>query len=178
MLIVEGPDCVGKTTFAKSIRDMAEELHEPLGYTHFGPEMAGSMPHVYLNYYRPRVVVDRYHLSEYVYDRVCREGGAPLANSHLLERTSMALRAIGAVTVLILPTADHYETILESVHCRGELYSIEQCRKVRDEFELAQTMINGHRIILRKNRPFFTQEDVEKILQDYLHVQAIMEKGI
>jgi len=90
----------------------------------------------------------------------------------------MALRAIGAVTVLILPTAEHYEKILEGVHCRGELFSIEQCRKVRDEFELAQTLFRGHRIILRKKRPFFTPEDVRDVLQDYLHVQAIMEKGL
>jgi len=178
MLIVEGPDCVGKTTFCDRVYALAIEIGVGLSRRHFGPEMAGSRPWKYLNAYLPYSIADRYHVSEHVYDRATRDGDAPLANGFLLERTSTALRAIGAVTVLILPTRQLYDWMLETRHDRGEMFSIQQCRKVRDEFASSAPLYRAHHVILDDDHRFFDDQDAKRVLDDYLHVQAMMEKGL
>lgn len=82
MLVVEGPDLVGKTTFAASLAARLNELGWPHLYRHFGkqPECWAQDPvRLYRLSMTPYVVQDRFHLSEVVYAAV--EG--PARRPHL-----------------------------------------------------------------------------------------------
>ncbi len=110
MLIIEGPDLVGKTTLAqKFIKTWNENPRKygavPVIYNHFSalPErwhhFKSYLPHV-----TKYVVQDRFHLSEAAYGPVCR--GKQLIESRGQSLLEAYLRLVGSVTVQVTATEE------------------------------------------------------------------------
>ena len=98
MLIVEGPDGSGKTTFC---RELVKLLPTHI-YAHFSRLPPGfDYYQGYIDRMSPNVVQDRFHISEIIYSEL-RGDKSPLTleNFRLIDAK---LRLIGAYTVVILP---------------------------------------------------------------------------
>lgn len=183
MLIVEGPDLVGKTTLCKKLVG-SKELHD-LGYIykHFSrlPENFGYY-WGYLEHMAPRSVQDRYHMSEIAYAYARGEQQSPL--SPLCYRmVDGYLRTIGAFTVVI--TADH--RLLESRYDKkrhdDEMYDKEKVLLANSVFfEMAESKsftylsdamrnyevdVDAH-IHLTEEKPWPSDQDLRNVLNAYL----------
>lgn len=132
MLILEGADLVGKTT-------LQTELLKHTAFTSRGymPAHTGQPPkgfdHCwgYINLASRRVIMDRFHMSEFVYDRVLR-GGQQLLDPEMYRFVDGRLCALGVMTVII--TAD--DDLLRERYSNGadELCHIEQILLANDEY--------------------------------------------
>lgn len=128
MIVLEGPDMIGKTTIAR-------KLHARLpGLTtlKFGKEHSQWSPGQYKRVIQRNTVADRLHMSELVYGTVTR-GGAYLTAEQYKQIDKMLFWAEGIVVVL-WASDETYERLIELHHARGELYDAETCRKVNREF--------------------------------------------
>lgn len=112
LIILEGPDCAGKTTFAGRLVDRLRqfETDASVGYRHCGvpvepplDEYAASL-FGYLPTYG-HVVCDRWHVGEYVYPRVT--GRATSMTDGVLAWIELFLRSRGALLVHCDATDPH-----------------------------------------------------------------------
>lgn len=100
MLILEGPDLVGKTTLAKKIVAEAHKIHIPASYTHFSRLPAcWQFPTSYRHYVSRYGVCDRFHMSEIAYSEARGDSRKLTAEGYRLVDTWCRLQ--GSVTVLI-----------------------------------------------------------------------------
>lgn len=122
MLIIEGPDCVGKTTLALKLVAQLNELGFPHVYQHMTrlPECWRVDPTT--NYERLMnafVVMDRFHMSEPIYATAC--GRKPMLDPATYSKIDKRLRAVGAYTFVITSTS---QAIAERYEAKREMFDL------------------------------------------------------
>lgn len=147
MLIVEGPDMVGKTTLCKALMERlnrGENEYRRWSYGHLGLLPPGwDYFWSYVPLANRWVVQDRFFLSEIVYGTVTR------GYTHIDPETSRLLEAkltlVGAYTAVI--TAD--EAVLRSQwesHKHREEFSLEKVLEVNAAYQDVERKFPKHRI--------------------------------
>lgn len=168
MLIIEGTDLVGKTTFAKTLVD--ELRNDGYIYKHFS-----RLPETFDYYwgYRDnavrRSVQDRYHMSEIAYSMA--RGDIPKIDPlgyHLIDG---ALRNYGAFTVVITAEAE----LIKQRWGRDEMYNLEQVLYANSLFDdvvnagfpgYPNIDVQAH-IHCNADKPFPDPIDLEQVLVGY-----------
>ena len=130
MLVIEGPDMVGKTEFVTALVMRAKGLGIELERDKFG--MAESAPGAMMPALearvRPGVVSDRCWLSEVVYGVACSGRGRPPSITPAdHERAERLMSAAGGMMVVFGATPRAYGDLVAEHHARGEAYSPSDC---------------------------------------------------
>jgi len=123
LIIVEGPDCVGKSTFAEKLRKLIEWRYtsDTVELVHRGPPTSHPLDEyeVPLLAYRQcagrHVVCDRWHLGELVYPEVL--GRSTELTAPVLSHIELFLASRAALVVLITAPTEH---LRECVRTRGD----------------------------------------------------------
>ena len=119
MLILEGPDCIGKTSLANSLlaelKRIASGHCVDVSYAHIGQEAKSWDSEAYLDRLKEFTIQDRWHLSELAYGQVFR------GESNLTEPEALALSKEitrrGCFIVVLFATYDHeYTEMLNRYH--------------------------------------------------------------
>lgn len=142
LIIVDGPDCVGKTTLVNALRDALERRRSPtqldakVDVVHRGPPTLHPLDEyeVPLLTYRPRdethVICDRWHLGELVYPEVF--GRASQMTDPVFRHIELLLASRGAFVVLMDAPV---ERIQNCVDRRGDdLVTRDQVGEIRERF--------------------------------------------
>lgn len=140
MIIIEGPDQIGKTTAARTLAHM---MAEHMGsqdamrfYRHMG-KPAPTFDHT-LGYMNPQAVVqDRFHLGSLVYGLMLGRGEYPTHQQML--KVQRWLRWTGCLTVIMYGEAEWFR---EKLTARDELYSREQIIQSNQCFSLLSEIRN------------------------------------
>jgi len=175
MLIIEGPDGAGKTTFA---RRLLERLPEHV-YGHFGPlPSKWDYWRSYLPFIARNVVMDRFHLSEIVYREAHDEPQNldPFAYKLL----DAKVRLVGGYTVVIYgmsvehlhPHAGDPAGILHRVNALYRLSTMSTYVTSSTVFALDVDYV----IELSSTKPFADEVDVEHVVNEYTKRQAIIDR--
>lgn len=130
MLILEGPDMVGKTTIAKAIADAVPTAK----YDKFGlPEADYQGLAPWLRRAGPNVICDRYWISEFIYGLVCRGKSNITPEMHFT--MLQAMREIGANIQLICSHPLAYSLLLNKRYDPArEAFSAKQCEAVNEAY--------------------------------------------
>lgn len=138
MIIIEGPNGVGKSTLAKRLLEQLPELR----YHKVALTME-TVKHLDFKWYlkqtqllRINYLVDRWHLGQIVYPQLYKDGRKPLAieEQHLLERILMNLG-------VVLVYCDASTTFIKNVYqTRGEKWQTES--EISPELELFRQAIS------------------------------------
>lgn len=145
MLIIEGPDAVGKTTLARKCVKAANDLFEqnanltPATYVHLS-----ALPHGWHYYqdYLPLIqrgfVMDRFHLSEVAYGKGIRKD-TNLSNTYL-DMLNAQITLIGGVTALLVPKSEDLfrKLFTASMTKREEMFTDidAMCRVYREYYNM------------------------------------------
>ena len=137
LVIVEGPDCVGKSTFCAELIKHAQERHLLTKLLHRGPPTSHPLDEYEVPLLDPRltmagtfVVCDRWHLGELVYPRVLNR--PTKLTPGVMFHIEQTLLARGAQLVVMQRPADDAQACLER---RGEdPAEVERASALRDEF--------------------------------------------
>lgn len=129
MLVIEGPDMVGKTTLADKIRKTMYKMGHPAAAMKFGMESKGIMS---VDYLRDRIhrwtVCDRMHASEVIY--AMARGDRPRLAPGDCAAVDGIIAAHSGMMVVIVAKPNAYDRLIALHHKRGEDYSIATCRHV------------------------------------------------
>jgi len=120
MLILEGPDCIGKTRAAKRICQMVDEATDetlpperqfPVRYDHMGrPSKAFDFFRDYQDLISQYAVMDRFHLGALVW----HEGVMNLQRLRIIEGWLYSQASV--IVVMCAAGSVHYETLLDKDH--------------------------------------------------------------
>ena len=147
MLIIEGSDLVGKTTFARKLVEYLNGLDVPVIYAHFGLLPASwNYYWDYLDHMNRRVVMDRFIMSEVVYGAACRGHSQIDASTYRL--LDARIRLYNGVTVVMTAKP----TFIEEQYTK---------HKDRETFQLDDVLaVNAlYREIAARHRLRFGQEE-------------------
>ena len=149
MLIIEGPDLAGKTTLAKALCERPLLRDAGYVYQHLSRLPSGFQAVQYLQMAAPMTVRDRFHMSEPCYSYA--RGDKPRLTLEEYRYVDGALRSLGAVTVVVLPSE---ELIAERYVTRAvlEMYPLDKVLRAREAFE---NMVTGRPICGRQWDPDF-----------------------
>jgi hypothetical protein len=132
MLIVEGPDLVGKTTLAKKLATYLNDHGWPHVYRHLSRLPESWRVQSVANYRRlmsPYVVQDRFHMSEPMYATMRRDAAFLGPSSYA--QVQRELRNFEAFTIVI--TADESLIRRRYERCeRPEMYKLADILRVND----------------------------------------------
>ena len=121
MLVIEGSDCLGKTTLAKKIVEKVMNRGYPAIYSHMGRPNE-SIFDFFLSYKKminPYFVMDRFHLGGLAYHH-------NKISQQKLQIINAWIRSVGGLIVILYASAeDKYRKRLENDK-RGNLLSIEK----------------------------------------------------
>lgn len=161
MLIVEGPDLVGKTTLCNSLLQNPYFFGHGFTYRHLTILPSGFDYYWgYIDLISERVIQDRFHLSQRAYHEVTRPG---LANPLTHEKQRLVdakLRLIGAVTVVI--TAEP-ELITSRFKTEREMFTLKEVLEVNERYMNHFDMDVDFHIHCTEKLPFPTVQDMEDI---------------
>lgn len=137
MLLIEGPDMAGKTTFAHALVDKLRQMGKPSAYMKFGMESRGKMTPEYL---KQRIhhwtVCDRMHWSESIY--AVGTGMEPSLSAYEFLLINRAIEAVGGMTIVITCEPNGYRNVIvPKHHGRGEDFDRETCCRVNDLYRKA-----------------------------------------
>jgi hypothetical protein len=143
MLIIEGPDLVGKTTLCKRLLEYLnrEQLSggiSPLGYiySHFTRLPRGFDYYWdYVNRMSTKIVQDRFHLSEIIYSQVRGESRSPLT-PEMYRLVDAQLRLLGGFTVVVTAEPHLIQSRYEA-RKETEMYNLD---KVMQALELFRSL--------------------------------------
>lgn len=163
MVIVEGPDRVGKTTFAKQL---ATELQYQ--YHHYGllPESFQS-PNDYIYDMQRDKVFDRFHISELVYSKI-RNEPCKIAESHMKK-----IHEASNFTLVVITCEDCYlEDRLSKI--KDSLYDTKQVMRANQMFISYSARIDGwgrwaipkkrYWIHCDRRKPWPTLKDLQNVI--------------
>jgi len=157
MIIVEGADLVGKTTFCHKLLEFAA-LRDTYWYRHLSkPPVGASFCSCYVELAMRCAVQDRFHMSEVVYSRVRDEKEAS-CSPEKYRLVDAHLRTLGAITVIIVTDIDVLKRRYEET-ARDEMYDLEKILYANELFtEICQEggSFEGYRMDLDL---FFTLDD-------------------
>lgn len=171
MLIIEGPDLVGKTTLAKKLRD------ELLGdYFHFGPLTDDfDFIHGYAQFVKPNRIMDRFHLSEIAYGRACR--GRTRVGEFELRAIEGYLKFKGCMTVLVTTSTEaKYRAHLSRHWTAKEMFGRDDLIRVWHEFDHISDQWHGglaiDMAVYVDDDRWACQNNIDAILRRYRWLQA------
>lgn len=128
IIVLEGPDLAGKTTYARTLEQDGFEYH------HRGP-LEGSAKKAYLDPLDDMAtgdhVLDRWHLSELFYGPLLR--GESKVDPHLLNEIETQLTALGAMRFIVIPPLD--EIVQRHAERGDDLLSLEQIKQAHAFYE-------------------------------------------
>jgi len=128
MLIIEGPDLIGKTTLIERLKKEMPWC----GTDAFGLAESADMHAQCMKRMKRATICDRNFLSEIVYGTVLR-GRSNLTRDQLGEVVAQFARVGGAMVVLSAPENVYSVECLDR-HDRGEAFSREQCARVNSAY--------------------------------------------
>ena len=134
MLIVEGSDCVGKTTLCNELIKQLNGRGYPVIPQHFGLLPSNwNYYDDYLPFMNTRTAMDRFIMSEVVYGHVIRNGTK--LTPELYRRLDAHLRLQGSVTVVVTADDDWLRRQLRAkIASRQEAFNIDQIVAVNHAF--------------------------------------------
>lgn len=135
MLIIEGSDCVGKTTLCRELLKRLNAVDCAMIPQHFG-QLPKNWDYYrdYLPYISSHTVMDRFIMSEIVYGHVLR-GRSPLL-PEMYRLLDARLRLCGAVTVLIVANDAWYDEQLRDKYSeREQAFTVDQVKAVNAGFK-------------------------------------------
>ena len=187
MLIIEGPDCVGKTTLAQALAQSILAISErTVAHTHLGPEGKTWPMAEYIKNMRPWTVQDRYNLSEWVYGRQYR--GRSNISWEEIRNINRAISGYGGIIIFVTAPCGVYGRLLDLHHSRGELYDQIGLVETNDRFrQVARQVSLEHDIASFHIEPIMAQGTgeirypssqiiVSKIAQIYVRKQLNLHK--
>ena len=128
IIVLEGPDLAGKTTYARTLVQAGFEYH------HRGP-LEGSAKKAYLDPLDDMAtgdhVLDRWHLSELFYGPLLR--GESKVDPQLLNEIETQLTALGALRFIVTVPLD--EIIRRHAERGDDLLSLEQIKQAHAFYE-------------------------------------------
>lgn len=178
MLIIEGPDCVGKTTLAHTLNKGLADLGYV--YSHFTRLPYGFDRYWgYIERMSRRIVQDRFHLSEIVYAEA-RGDVSPLT-PEMYNLVDARLRMLGGFTVLI--TADE-ELLRKRFSPHNQMFDLtrtlltaEKYRHLDTEFPRYKIDIDYRIDCLEKGGfHFATEYHINEILKRYRNRQLLINQ--
>ena len=156
MLIIEGADCVGKTTLA---RKMAGELK--LLYQHLGPMPEGWEETDYIRLGCQKVVYDRFHVSDVVYSKVLNR--APCIENPRFLHAALQVR-FAAFTVII---AAEPELISLRFREADQMYNEETVLKCNELFAKCAAHYADYVIRTSVTNPYPDENDIKAIVKGW-----------
>lgn len=186
MLIIEGPDMVGKSTFIKALlaRLLAVAPKSPVPaldhFTHLDRDMT---PEKYSRRFKPWCISDRGHLSNLVYGSVCR--GEYELSPEVYRVVDGLMLAAGGMMVVINATPDWYAEIVKTKQSARERWDGSQNLQVAEAFrqvcDSRFTPFVGYRpmidLVWVASQGQYPGNDgalVDKVLNRYLDLQAAL----
>jgi thymidylate kinase len=178
MLIIEGPDGVGKTTLAKKLLGNFTDRV----YAHF-TRLPPSFDYYwgYVERMGRRVVQDRFHLSEIAYAQA--RGETPKLCPETYRLVDGRLRLIGAYMVLVTAT----EELVRSRWDPTQMYDVEKTVKACQIYnDIARSVGSGRDyhgywpdvdmiITCSEGSPYVTDDAVDRVLGEYRRRQAAVD---
>lgn len=144
LIILEGPDCAGKTTLAHEIEHKLKTMDPgaTVMMLHRGPPSGHPLDEYVapLLGYRPgdghHIICDRWHLGEVVYPRVI--GRKTELTTGVLNYVRLFLQARGALTVIVNPGVD---VVMSRYRARGDrMLTDDQVRAATVEYLLSPVL--------------------------------------
>lgn len=176
MLIVEGTDLVGKTTFC---RKLLEHLPAHI-YAHFS-RLPPQFDYYwgYVDRMSRHVVQDRFHMSELAY--AWARGEEPHISPEQYRLIDAELRRLGAYTVLVV--VDDRALLKDRMRV-GEMYDFDTICKANDRFcGLWDGEFGNHYIVdidytarCSSTKPFPNEDDVTNVLAAYRARQLLIDE--
>lgn len=137
MLLVEGPDMVGKTMLCAELHRRMREQEPRVVRDKFGLPESTCMLDECRSRMRENVICDRCWLSEIVYGYTIR--GRPSISPKDSAECERLFRSVGGFLVVVTADPACYDRLVAEHHSRGEAFTAEQCREVnaayRDGFD-------------------------------------------
>ncbi len=137
MIILEGTDKAGKTTFISNLlRFFPSEIQNEIKVFHFGL-LPNNWDYCddYINYIRPNVILDRFVDSERAYGQVFRGQINPKLTTSRLNKVYRKCYEIGALTVYCNPNVDE---VMNRVNKEGD-----EMIKKRDQLDLLRSTFDS-----------------------------------
>jgi len=140
MILIEGPDLVGKTTLANVLKG-----HLQLEYDHFGKETEAYSVLDYFARIRPNTICDRMAISKMVYGGTFNDQRLMTAGE--LRSIVSMISAVGGVVVIVAPRhqedmAWYRDRLMATYKDEDELYDPEQNIKVAEAYmDLSQNVV-------------------------------------
>lgn len=128
MLMIEGPDMVGKTELAAVLVEELARIGAACGRDKFGLPESDRMLEECRTRIRRLVVTDRCWPSEVIYGWTVR--GAPKVSPEECARMVRLYRDALGRMVVIRATPEAYDRLVALHHHRGEAFTADQCRAV------------------------------------------------
>ena len=159
MLILEGPDCVGKTTLAKALlkqwnSDPRRYGCWPAIYQAFS-RLPDNWHHYksYLPYITRGTIQDRFHLSELVYSFACRGEKLSKLTPEWLRLLEARLTLAGSVTVVVTATNERIEYEYERQAAAGKV----------EMFTKGQVIVvnDGYKQLVAQERPDWLEAKID-----------------
>jgi len=179
MILIEGPDMVGKTTLAK---ELAVELDTHV-YQHLSKPPASFHPTIgYIDLASRYSVRDRFHISQAVYARVTGRDTSFTPEANLL--VGAHLRMLGVFTVILTCDDCQLEKRFAKLEDR-ELYDLETILKANNTFKEIGRKNGRHmdfnfdvdlHINCSEKNPYPTHNTVDYILNLYEDRQSLLEQ--
>lgn len=136
-IILEGPDCAGKTTLARELEKCGYE------YIHNGPPDKPSMMEVYYDQLKQAIerpiVIDRFHLGELVYGPLLR-GHSGLTDEDYINLDAK-IEAMGGIVIICLPT---WRQVLDGWAARKAQEHIQQYDQLRESYTQYRRLLESH----------------------------------
>ncbi len=176
MLIIEGPDLVGKTTLAHKAIRLLNDANFPHVYHHLSRLPKAWKRDAAMNYRRlatPYVVQDRFHMSDPLYAEL--RGEPPVLSPSEYHELDGFLHFMGVYQLTIV--ADE-ELIVERYekHAQREMYRLEDVLRVNKLYINALRAERHKEYIIRcdgsfhcsRRIPFVTDDWLRLMLRDYM----------
>jgi len=137
MLLVEGPDMVGKTKFCDAVMEYAAKAYpnRPLARDKFGLAESDDMVNACDKRMKPLVVCDRCWISEVVYGVALR--GQPRITPAECLSITRKFNAVGGMLVVVWANGETYAELTRRHWARGEAFTESQCALVASVYENA-----------------------------------------
>lgn len=133
MLIVEGADCLGKTTLCKKLIAMLHARGCPATYQHLSRLPASwKFPGDYRQMIRPWAVQDRFHMSEVAY--ALARGDEPLISPTDYQIVDAWTRCVGSCTVVVAANARHLNELFEKHKHADEMYNLSVVARANEHY--------------------------------------------
>lgn len=135
MIVLEGSDCVGKTTLARRLFELIPERtkYHSVMHRHFTKTPRRfHRYHGYAECVQRNVVFDRFHLSHLAY-RACVEDDPQTMTPLMYEAVDARISLVGGIVVVLCPPNDVIKERFGSTN-KEEMYDLELALKVNDFF--------------------------------------------